>query len=233
MATRFDIERAVLASTLPPGCRHLVHVLCIRIDAQAGVILTAYQPSLTELARDTGRNKRTIQRYLDVLERQGWITRQRPLPELARRLHARTKYGIRIPDGYPQARGTAPPGLGTLHRVARDTAPPGLGTGSPEARGTAPHRSSGSSGSSAAQIEVIIKTICEKTGQTITPEWAERIRQQVIGARDNVRHPEAYLRRAILEAPPGTYVPHDSPPQPAERCERCSQPGHQKSECPY
>jgi hypothetical protein len=230
MVTRFEIERAVLASTLPPGCRHLVHVLCVRIDAQAGVILAAYQPSLAELARDTGRNKRTIQRYLNVLEHQGWITRQRPLPELARRLHARTRYAVRIPDDALQARGGTPPGLGTVRRAARGGTPPELGTGSPEARGTAPHRSSGSSGSSAGQIEMIIKTICEKTGITITPEWAGRIREQILGARDNVRHPEAYLRRAILEAPPDTYIPHDSPTPP---CERCGQPGHLKSECPY
>ncbi|SRR6266700_3240518 len=225
MATRFEIERAVLASDLRPGCRHLVHVLCVRIDAETNTILAAFQPSLTDLARDTGRHRRTIQRYLDVLETRGWITRRRPPPALARRQHARTAYGIRIPESSPQARDTTP--------RARDTMPPELGTASPEARGTTPPRSSGSSTSSAAQIEMIIKTICEKTGQTITPEWAGRVREQILGARDNVRHPEAYLRRAILEAPPDTYIPHGTPPPAGERCERCRLPGHPKSECPY
>lgn len=192
------------------------------------MILTAYQPSLTELARDTGRDRRSIMRYLAVLERRGWVVRARPPAELARRLHQRTQYAMQIPDS-PQARDTSPSGLGTGRPRASGTMPPGLGTASPQARGTAPHRSSVSSGSSAAEVDAVIKAIWEKTGQTVTAEWAERVRAQVLGARDNVRHPEAYLRRVIGDAPPDTYLPHDLPPR---GCQRCGQPGHQKPDCP-
>ena len=225
MPTRFDIERAVLASDLPSISRHLIHVLCIRIDAETNTILAAYQPSLSDLARDIRRDRRTVMRYLNVAEQGGWIIRTRPTPDQARRLHRRTAYRIRIPDGYPQARDGMPPGLGTSSHRARDGMPPGLGAGSPEARGTAPRRSSRSSGSS---IDAIIKAICEKTGVTVTPEWAERVREQILGARD-IAHPEAYLRRAIDAAPPETYIPHDTP---APTCERCGLPGHQKPDCP-
>jgi hypothetical protein len=228
VATRFDIERAVLASDLPPGCRHLCHVLCVRIDAQAGRILAAYQPSLTELARDTGRDRRTIMRYLTFLERRGWVTRARPKAELARRLHQRTQYAMRIPD-YPQARDTMPPGLGTERREASDAMPPGLGTGSPEAGGTMPHRSSGSSGSSDADLEVIIKTIWGKAGITVTHEWAERVREQILGARD-IRNSAAYLKRAIETAPKETYTPTATPPR--DLCKRCGAANHEEKTCP-
>ena len=228
MATRFDIERAVLASDLPPGCRHLCHVLCVRIDAQAGRILAAYQPSLTELARDTGRDRRTIMRYLTFLERRGWVIRARPRAELARRLHQRTQYAMRIPD-YPQARDTTPPELGTPRREASGSMPPGLGTGSPEAGGTMPHKSSGSSGSSGADLDVIIKTIWGKAGITVTHEWAERVREQILGARD-IRNSAAYLRRAIETAPKETYVPTAIPPR--NLCGRCGAASHEEKTCP-
>jgi hypothetical protein len=208
VATRFDIERAVLASDLVPGCRHLMHVLCVRIDAETGKILAAYQPSLTDLARDTGHHRRTIIRYLAVLERRGWVIRTRPPVHLARRLHQRTQYTPRIP-GYPQARDGTPPGLETSGPRPRDITPRELGARSPQARGTTPRRSSGSSESS--QTDAVIKAICEMTGLTISSEWAERVRAQILGNR-SVRHPEAYLREVIRNAPPGTYVEHIHPP---------------------
>lgn len=232
MATRFDVERAVLASDLPAGCRHLVHVLCVRVDADTNTILRAYQPSLSELARDTGRDRRTVQRYLSALERRGWVTRDRPPRALAARLHRRTQYAIHIPTGFPQARDIMSPKLGTPGPGTRDTAPPGLGTPPPEARDTVPHRSSGSSGSSAGQIDAIIKAIHEKTGKTISEDWAERIRAQILGARDNVRHPEAYLRRVILAAPSETYLPTPGPAAAAASCTRCHQ-AHATEDCPY
>lgn len=75
-----------------------------------------------------------------------------------------------------------------------------------------PHRSSGSSESSSADLDVIIKTIREKTGTTVTPEWADRVRGQVLGARD-IRNSAAYLRRAIETAPRDTYIPARTPPK--------------------
>ena len=206
-----------------------MHVLCIRIDAQAGAILAAYQPSITDLARDVARNRRTVTRDLNVLEGGGWVTRKRPPAELARRLHSRTQYALHIPASYPQARDTAPLGLGADSPEARDTAPLGLGAQSPEARGHTPRRSSGSSGSSDADLDVIIKAIWGKAGVTVTHEWAARVREQILGARD-IRNPAAYLRQAIENAPADTYIPHDGPPKTL--CERCGLPGHAKPDCP-
>lgn len=201
----------MLRSELPHIARHLVHVLCVKIDAEAGVILPAYQPSLTELARDTALHRRTVQRYLNVIERSGWVIRNRPAPEDARRKHARTAYEVRIP-AYPQARDSTPPELGTDGRRARDSMPRELGTARPEARGPVPHRSSVSSTSSGPVIHTIIKAIDERAGITVTPEWAAKVAEQLLGARDNIRNPEAYCRRVIAAAPPDTYAPHAAPP---------------------
>lgn len=199
----------MLTSDLRPGCRHLVHVLCVRIDAKAGVILPAYAPSLTDLARDTGRNRRTIMRYLNTLERSGWVTRTRPPVNLARQQKRRTAYRIQIPPDYPQARDST----SQTRPGASGGMPQRLGAGPKEARGGMPHRSSGSSTSSGAEIEAIIKAIYERAGITVTPEWAGRVLEQILGARDNIRRPEQYLRRVITAAPPGTYVPTQTPPR--------------------
>jgi hypothetical protein len=208
VATRFEIERAVLLSDLAPGCRHLAHVLCIRIDAAAGVILPAYQPSLSDLARDSGRDRRTIMRYLNVLEREGWVKRRRPPAALARKEHRRTHYAI----GIPQARDSMPPELGALSPAARDSMPPELGTLPSEARDTVPHRSSGHHISSDADLLAIIEAIKERDGATVDRDWAQRVFDQITGARD-IRRPGAYARRVIAGAPPGTYRPQASPPK--------------------
>jgi len=77
---------------------------------------------------------------------------------------------------------------------------------------------------------VIIKAIWEKAAVTVTADWAARVREQILGARD-IRNPGAYLRRTITTAPRDTYVPAPTPP--AARCERCGLPGHDKPECPH
>jgi hypothetical protein len=209
VATRFDVERAVLASSLPAICRHLVHVLCVKVDAQAGIILSIYQPSLRDLARETGWSRRTIIRKLAVLEKQGWIIRDRPPPELARREHRRTRYTILIPN--PQARDSTAPGLAPGSPVARDGTPPGLVPAEPEARDSTAPGSSVSSRSSEPELVVIIETIQKRDGVTVDQAWARRVLEQITGGRE-IRHPAGYVRRVILAAPPGTYSPTPQPP---------------------
>jgi hypothetical protein len=207
--SRFDIERAVLASKLPAICRHLVHVLCVKVDAQTGAILSIYQPSLGDLARETGWSRRTVIRKLAVLEKQGWIIRDRPPPELARSRHLRTRYTLLIPN--PQARDSTPPGLAPDSPVPRDGTLPGLGPDQPEARDSPAPRSSVSSRSSQSELDAVIETIQKRDGKTVDHDWARRVLEQITGGRE-IRHAAAYVRRVILAAPPGTYSPTSQPP---------------------
>jgi len=171
------------------------------------VILAAFQPSLTDLARDSGRDRRTVMRYLSRLERDGWVIRKRPPIALARKEHLRTQYAI----GIPQARDTTPPGLEAAEPGPRGLMPRELGTPGPEAGGTTPRRSSVSSRSSEEDLNAIIEIIRERDGIAVGPEWAARVLEQITGAR-GIRNPAAYARRVIKGAPPGTYAPHQGPP---------------------
>lgn len=76
---------------------------------------------------------------------------------------------------------------------------------------------------------MIIKAIWEKAGIEVTREWAARVREQILGARD-IRNPGAYLRRAIEAAPRETYIPAITPP--ADLCKRCGLEGHTAGDCP-
>jgi biotin operon repressor len=203
MTTRFDIERALLASDLPSKSRHICHVLCIHVDARSNMILPQHQPSLTVLATETGISRRSIMRHLNVLERRGWIVRKVPTKHDQRTKHARTYYQV----GIPQARDTLP----LDDRIARDTEALGLGSPDPEARVTVAHRSSESSRSSDADLNTIIETIEASEGIRVDEAWAARVLEQIAGARD-IRHRGAYARRVILAAPTGTYSPHTAPP---------------------
>jgi len=215
MTSRLEIERAVLRSTLPPGWRHVMHVLATYVDQDAGGILPQFQPSLTQLARDTGLHRRTIMRHLTGLERLAWVTRQRPDPADARRKHARTHYAIHIGRSpqFPQAGDSMSPDLGTHDRLSRDDTRPELGTPRREARDPRPHQSSRSSRSTGGEIEAIIRAIRIRSGRTASRDWAERIRDQILGARDNIHDPIAYLTRVITTAPPDTYAPTPQPPR--------------------
>lgn len=203
----------MLRSTLPAGWRHLCHVLCTYIDQDAGVILPKWQPSLTQLARDTGYHRRTIMRYLNGLEDHAWVFRKRPAPADARAKHARTQYAVAIGRN-PQARDSVPPELETDVPRPGGTAPSELGTPSPASRGTAPHQSSRSSRSSSDdELDAVIDAIRARAGVTVTGEWAARVAEQILGARDRVRDPVAVLRAAIGRAPRDTYTPTPQPPK--------------------
>lgn len=153
---RYDIERAVLAASLPGPSVALMLTLCTRIYRDEGVIPPAEQPSLTRLAADTGYDRSTVIRHLAELEAAGWVIRIRPPKWLAQTVHATTAYAMRVPPGYAQARGTLPRALGARSGEARRLAAQALaaqadearraalgdlGDGSGEAGGAAPHSS--------------------------------------------------------------------------------------------
>lgn len=218
------------SSGLPPGWRHVIHVLCSYVDYEAGAILPGHQPSLTVLARDTGLHRRTVIRHLAGLEAGGWVTRQRPAVHDARTKHARTQYAVLI--GEPHASGATAPELGTSHPRASGATAPELGASDPGSRGTRPPRSSPSRQSPAGETGAVIDAIRAKDGTTVSREWAARVAGQILGARSDVRDRAAYLRTVIANAPPGAYRPTPVPPRMADLCGWCTKPGHSTADCP-
>jgi hypothetical protein len=210
VTSRFDVERALRKSELPAGWRHVERVLCEYVDADAGKILPLWQPSLTQLARDTGLHRRTVMRYLAGLEKLGWVVRRRPSVSDARTKHARTQYAVQVGRDYPQASDSKP----SVPEMAGDSAPPELGTTNPISRGTAPRKSSRSSRSCGdTEINAVIDAVRARAGVTVTEEWAERVVGQIIGARDKVRDPVAVIHAVISKAPRDTYAPTPQPPR--------------------
>lgn len=159
MPSRFEYERAIRDSELPPLSRLLTLTLATWADVKTGIIPARLTPSLSMLESATGMDRSTVRRHLNKLEADGWVGRDRPAVAEARSKKARTQYSITIPkgvtvpesDGYELgaentgARGTQPlvePGLGAQRPMTRGTQPLELGAENPITRGTVPLSSS-------------------------------------------------------------------------------------------
>jgi hypothetical protein len=217
--TRFDFERAFTdpVSALGPASRHLLHVLAMRLDKDRFVIRPPYQPSLTDLARDMGCNRRTAMRRLNRAEAAGWLVRDRPSLHDARIRHLRTQYTLCIPADILEllkAKGKIDPQLRAENPRAEGSKPPELGAPEPEAGGSMPRRSSESSGSSDSDLDAIITEIRNRTGRTIGRLGAARVRTELLDkASSTVRDPKAYLRTSIQREPdPSRWLPTPTPP---------------------
>lgn len=205
-------------SDLLPIGRHILLVLCTRMQQGSTLILPGHSPSLTTLAAGTGWDRRTIMRHLAELERLGWLIRQRPDPHLARTQHLRTNYSV-VPPGLGAvstgARGTGSRGLGTVSTGARDTRSPDLGAGDSGARGSAPHSQTPSAHadqSEEALAELVIEQLHERTGVTVTAEWAAGTVAMLL-ARPGIKNPRAYILRTIAADPsPQKWLPTPQPP---------------------
>jgi hypothetical protein len=88
---------AIRASKLPPNARHIAHALASVADNGSGRV----QVSLTWLQHATGLSRSSVAKYLNVLEAEGWLLRNRAAPWAAIKLHERTEYVTVIPAGYP------------------------------------------------------------------------------------------------------------------------------------
>lgn len=208
MTTRYDIERAVEKSRLHPVARHIILVLCTRMQVGSTTILQQHSPSLTRLARGTGWSRRTIQRYLNYLEEAKWIERHRPLPELARTVYLTTLYVVHEPDTLGTqgpALESGGPGLEPGRTGALESGGPGLEPGR-----TASQISSDLI--SDQEIEMVVTELEKRTGRTVTREFAAKTRDLIL-ARPGIQHRAAYLRRVLTTDPdPGRFLPTDQPP---------------------
>ncbi|WP_406324428.1 hypothetical protein [Streptomyces niveus] len=99
MPSRFEYERAIRHSELPPLSRLLALTVATWADARTGVIPARLMPSLTTLEDATGMARASVRTHLDKLEAGAWLLRDRPSVAAARSEKARTHYKIRIPKG--------------------------------------------------------------------------------------------------------------------------------------
>lgn len=99
MPSRFEYERAIRHSELPPLSRLLALTVATWADARTGVIPARLMPSLTTLEAATGMARGSVRTHLDKLEAGAWLLRDRPSVAAARSEKARTHYKIRIPKG--------------------------------------------------------------------------------------------------------------------------------------
>lgn len=138
MPSRFEYERSIRSSDLPPLSRLLALTLATWADVKTGVIAARHTPSLSTLEEGTGMDRSTVRRHLNKLEAAGWVKRDRPTVEAARSKKARTRYRIVIPEGaaVPEMGGDE---LGAENTEARGTQP----LEPSQARGTVPLEKAG------------------------------------------------------------------------------------------
>lgn len=98
---RWKLERAVLASELPPPARQVLLTLAVLADWPSGRTPAEHTPSLTRLARSTGLSRSTVADHLNRLESDGWVTRLRPGAARAQAEKARTQYRLVVPGTGP------------------------------------------------------------------------------------------------------------------------------------
>lgn len=138
MPSRFEYERAVRVSGLPPMSRLLALTLATWADVRTGVIPPRLMPSLSTLESCTGMARGSVRTHLDRLEGDGWVTRKRPPVAAARAEKARTQYKIRIPhgtqvpesDGYELGQDMTPAGAGAApdaQELGQELTQPGAG----------------------------------------------------------------------------------------------------------
>lgn len=213
------MERYTERSGLPKGARDVLFLLARRMDQGSTVIPLQHSPSLSTIARHSGWSKRHVQRFLNLLEQAGLLYRNRPSPYEARARHARTAYTVNVQQLQELARDTQSQAardkvslpLGTPGPGARDTGTPAQGTGSRAARDTVAHSQtlSDQPGQPDPEIALIVSLLKVRTGEAVSGEWADGVRQQLLGRPGaDGQAPAAYIRRALSTDPnPQRWLP--------------------------
>ncbi|SOD80053.1 hypothetical protein SAMN06272781_6844 [Streptomyces sp. 1222.2] len=99
MPSRFEFERAVKASSLPPLSRLLALTIATFANSDTGIIPARYQPSLSTLMAATGMSKGSLLAHRKTLDEEKWVTFTSPSPEEQRRKKARNSYKLHVPAG--------------------------------------------------------------------------------------------------------------------------------------
>ncbi|KRV48801.1 hypothetical protein AQ490_23315 [Wenjunlia vitaminophila] len=101
MPGRFEYERAIRRSGLPPLARLLALTIATWADLDTGVIPLEHQPAQSVLLEATGLSKSAFLNHRTTLVKEGWISFESPSPDRARREHAQNVYSIHIPARSP------------------------------------------------------------------------------------------------------------------------------------
>jgi hypothetical protein len=162
MVDRWSVERAVRdpTCTLDPPGRQLVLTLLTWSDYDTAMIPERFTPSLTDLVNATGLARSTVAAWLNKLEEQGWVVRERPTVAAARSRKARTVYSLRVPAGPLSGlvRTRASSGDGPVRsNLARRASPRGGLAGSDSSASAGPAGGPGRAGASPARGLALVR----------------------------------------------------------------------------
>lgn len=99
MPSRFEYERAIKRSGLPPLARFIALVIATWADAETGVIARKHQPAQSVLLEATGMSKSAFLAHRKTLLDEGWLKCKSPTRSAAQKKHAQNVYSIQIPPG--------------------------------------------------------------------------------------------------------------------------------------
>lgn len=99
MPSRFEFERAIKRSDLPPLARLIAFVIASWADADTGSIAHRNQPAQSVLLEATGMSKGSFLTHRKTLLDAGWLKCDSPDRSKAQTEHAQNVYSIHIPDG--------------------------------------------------------------------------------------------------------------------------------------
>jgi hypothetical protein len=141
MPSRFEFERAVKASSLPPLSRLLALTIATFANSETGVIPARYQPSLSTLLAATGMSKGSLLAHRKTLDEGKWVTFTSPSLEDQVRKKARNVYRLHVPAGSTADLATGSPD--DLDETDTGSAPdPELGQQMNQVGSAADHKSS-------------------------------------------------------------------------------------------
>lgn len=217
---RWKYEHAIEKSGLKPLTRLVLLVIASRADVEKGMIRARFMPSAASLAAATGLSERRVRDHMKLAEEAGWLV-------IVPRPGRKAMLALTIPGRDMATEVTATPDDVTPTPDVPAQTPDGASGVTPDAP------SDGSDlgvQTEEAQIMVqpararddgdpvarrIIDEIFKRTGEKVNTDWAERVRQQILG-RSKAPPPgdlAAYLTKCIRnEADPRNFLPTPTPP---------------------
>lgn len=100
---RLAYERGIRYSSLPAPSRHIALTIATWADVETGMIPDRFQPAKETLEAATGLSRGAIVKHLNLLEAEGWLSR-----ETSGGRSRRTKFRLRIPEGAKTGHVTTP-----------------------------------------------------------------------------------------------------------------------------